>query len=115
MSRSVPRLLVSAAAAGQGKTAVKAAPAHHGARQGLRVGMLKTPDVIDPMILARAALAGAQTAWRLRGGGVPRACADGGLHSLSLALEPEGGAACLRQPYWLRPCNMLRPCAHRAA
>ncbi len=55
MNASVPALLVSAVASGQGKTTVTAALARHAARQGRRVRVFKTgPDFIDPMILARA-------------------------------------------------------------
>ncbi len=56
MSATVPALLISAPASGQGKTTVTAALARHAARQGWRVRVFKTgPDFIDPMILARAA------------------------------------------------------------
>ena len=56
MGASVPALLISASASGQGKTTVTAALARCAARQGRRVRVFKTgPDFIDPMILARAA------------------------------------------------------------
>jgi cobyrinic acid a,c-diamide synthase len=52
---SVPALLISAPASGQGKTTVAAALARHALRSGRRVRVFKTgPDFIDPMILARA-------------------------------------------------------------
>ncbi len=55
MNASVPALLISAVASGQGKTTVTAALARHAVRQGRRVRVFKTgPDFIDPMILARA-------------------------------------------------------------
>jgi len=56
MTASVPALLISAPASGQGKTTVAAALARHAVRSGRRVRVFKTgPDFIDPMILARAA------------------------------------------------------------
>ena len=56
MSASVPALLISAGASGQGKTTVTAALARHAVRSGRRVRVFKTgPDFIDPMILERAA------------------------------------------------------------
>jgi cobyrinic acid a,c-diamide synthase len=56
VATSVPALLVSAPASGQGKTTVVAALARCAVRSGRRVRVFKTgPDFIDPMILARAA------------------------------------------------------------
>ncbi len=56
MSASVPGLMISAPASGQGKTTVTAAIARHAARCGKRVRVFKTgPDFIDPMLLAHAA------------------------------------------------------------
>jgi cobyrinic acid a,c-diamide synthase len=55
MKASVPALLISAPASGQGKTTLTAALARLAVRSGRRVRVFKTgPDFIDPMILARA-------------------------------------------------------------
>lgn len=54
--RTVPALLLSACASGQGKTLIAAALAHHHRRQGRQVRVFKTgPDFLDPTILAHAA------------------------------------------------------------
>src|SRR3989344_4012528 len=54
-SRSCPALLIAAPASGQGKTTVTAALARLHSRQGGRVRFFKGgPDLLDPMILARA-------------------------------------------------------------
>src|SRR5438067_4692081 len=55
---SLPALLVSGCASGQGKTTVTAALARYHSRAGCRVRVFKTgPDFIDPMVLEAASAA----------------------------------------------------------